>query len=91
MKPKHEKMMIQNKRILILRNEYRLSIIRNEEKHYEAFLSDVNSSFTAEKTFYSYENIGKHVLDWIKEMNAYNDPELREFEQMKQWDGVIRL
>lgn len=84
-----EKTMLENKRIIILGNEYRLSIIKNHEGNYEAFLSDYSSPFTAEKTFYSYENIGPEVLDWIREMNACNDPELRAFEGLKQWDGVI--
>ncbi len=86
-----EKVMIENKRILILGNEYRLSIIKNHEGNYEAHLSDFNSDFSAEKTFYSYEGIGKEALIWIKEMNAYNNPELRAFQELKQWDGVVRI
>lgn len=85
-----EQMVIENKRILILGNEYRLSIIKTYQENYEALLSDYNSSFVAEKTFYSYEGIAQKTFDWIKEMNACNDPELREFEKINQWDGVVR-
>ena len=91
MNPHYEKPMLENKCILILGNEYRLSIIKNNDGNYEAYLSDVNSNFTSEKTFYSYEDIGRDVLTWIKEMNAYNDPELRAFEELKRWDGVVRI
>ncbi len=84
-----EKMMLENKRILILDNEYRLSIIKNYEGSYEAHLSDYNSAFSAERTFFSHEGFEDRLINWIKEMNAYNNPELRVFAQLKQWNGVI--
>lgn len=86
-----EQIMLENKRILIGGNEYRLSIIKNIEQCYEAHLSDVNSHFTAEGRFYALKEVESELMDWLRAMNAQNDPELRVFDTIKKWDGVVML
>ncbi|MEI3596882.1 MULTISPECIES: hypothetical protein [unclassified Oceanobacillus] len=86
-----EQIMLENKRILIGGNEYRLSIIKNIEQCYEAHLSDVNSQFTAKIRFYALKEVENKLMDWLRAMNAQNDPELRVFDTIKKWDGVVML
>lgn len=86
-----EKMMIENKRILISGNEYRLSILKTFEKSYEAHLSDVNSQFTAETKFSSLKEIERLLISWLRDVNALNDPESRVFDTIKKWNGVVML
>jgi len=86
-----EEIMLENKQVLIGESEYRLSIIKTLKESYEAHLSDVNSQFSVERTFNSLLEIENKLMSWMKGMNSYNNPEVRVFEELRRWDGVIEV
>ena len=88
--------MLENKRIVVGEEEYRLTIKRKLARtgrfyFYKAYLSDINSQFTTEKTFHNLTELKDDLRNWIIRANHMNDPEERLFEDLRRWDGVIEV
>lgn len=91
-----EKIMIENKRIQVGDNQYRLSIEKTKlpftvDLGYVVYLSDVNSQFSTEGKFFSAKQINDNLNEWLIQADLLNDPETRIFQQLEEWDGVVRI
>lgn len=90
------KTMLENKQIIVGDNEYRLTIFKGlniSNSHptvYKAHLSDVNSQFTASRKFSNLQELEVGLQEWIARSDSLNNPEVRVFEHIRQWDGVVR-
>ena len=91
-----EKMMLENKLIVVNENKYRLTIKRKLARtgrfyFYKAYLSDINSQFTISRIFNNSTQLEKGLKSWIIEADIFNDPEARIFKELESWDGVINI
>ena len=89
------KTMLENKHIEVGSNNYRLTINKEVSRggrfcFYKAYLSDVNSQFTASMIFKNIRELEAELKAWIVEADMLNNPETRVFEQIRRWDGVIQ-
>lgn len=84
-----KKTMIENKHVQVGNNSYRLTIIKYIDD-YTAYLSDVNSQFSVSRRLTKSNLNSKDINDRILSSDRLNDPETSFFEQLKQWDGVVR-
>lgn len=87
--------MIENKQIIVGDNEYRLTIKRERLPYgnnigFKAYLSDINSQFTASRNFSNLQELEVGLQEWIARSDTLNNPEARVFEHIRQWDGVVR-
>lgn len=85
----HANTMIENKHIQVGDNSYRLTIIKYIDD-YTAYLSDVNSPFSVTRRLTKNDLNPSTINDWIINSDKMNDPETSFFEQLKQWDGVVK-
>lgn len=92
----YERVMLENKQIVIGDKEYRLTIEKERlpytsEIGFKAYLSDVNSQYTNEKYFKSTSHLEKDLKNWIIQSDLLNNPETRFFNTLKDWDGVVHI
>lgn len=81
--------MIENKHIQVGDNSYRLTIFKYIND-YTAYLSDVNSPFSVSRRLTKRDLNPSTINEWILSSDKLNDPETSFFEQLKQWDGVVK-
>ena len=89
------KIMIENKHIQIGDNSYRLTIEKKRLPYsgaigYVAYLSDVNSQYTNQRAFNTVQELMNGLNAWIISSDILNSPESSFFQQLKDWDGVIK-
>lgn len=89
-----ETKLLENKHIIVGKRNYRLTIKKKDMFYgdvigYKAYLSDVDSKYTNDKTFTTINALELGLKAWIMESDMLNNPETRVFEELKQWDGVI--
>ena len=90
------KVMLENKHISIGENKYRLTIEKKRLPYtdvigYVAYLSDIDSQYTNQRSFDTVQRLEKGLKAWIIESDMLNNPESAVFQQLKDWDGVINI
>lgn len=88
------RVLLENKHIIIGENQYRLTIEKKRLPYksvigYVAYLSDVDSPYSNQRTFETIRQLEAGLNAWIIESDLLNDPEKAVIQQLHDWDGVI--
>lgn len=88
--------MLRNKSIQVGDTGYRLTIkkerlIYTKEMGYVAYLSAENSASHTKITFPSLNNLRNELEKRIAECHKYRNSEGYLFEELRVWDGVVRV